>query len=52
MAHLLETVVAYEVLHVHLDLHVYLLVAPVTASLPERNLPWVSSPGYRERCTT
>jgi hypothetical protein len=26
MAHLLGTVVAYEKLHVHLDLHVYLLV--------------------------
>ena len=26
MAHLLGTVVAYEALHVHLDLHVYLLV--------------------------
>ena len=26
MAHFLGTVVAYEALHVHLDLHVYLLV--------------------------
>jgi hypothetical protein len=49
MAHLLGTVVAYEALHVHLNLQVYLLV---TVSLPERKRPLVSSPGYREGCMT
>jgi hypothetical protein len=49
MAHLLGTVVACQALHVHLDLHVHLLV---TASLPERKRPLVSSSGYREGCMT
>jgi hypothetical protein len=45
MAHLLGTVVAYEALHVHLDLHVYLLATPrVTASLPERSGRWFPVP--------
>ncbi len=52
MAHLLGIVVAYGALHVHLDLHVYLLVTLSHRYLPERSLRLVSSPGYREGCMT
>ncbi len=49
MAHSLGTVVAYETLHVHLDLHVYLLVtvgSPLALAGAVRKMVTTSSPAW------